>query len=100
MKHLHSADDLERQVAELKRALAVSETHRAAALAQRDAEAATRQRLAAIVEASRDAIWSWNADGIIESWNAEAERVLQYRPDEIIGRSLLSLVPPERAELA
>ncbi len=63
-------------------------------------DAAHRRLMAAIVEASRDAIWSWNADGIITSWNTEAERLLQYRPEEIIGQSLYVLVPPNRLERA
>lgn len=56
------------------------------------------QKLSAIVEASRDAIWSWNTDGIIESWNAEAAHLFQYSADEIIGRSLLLLAPPEQLD--
>ena len=59
-----------------------------------------RQQLVAIVEASRDAIWSWTPDCTITSWNAEAERLFQYKPDEIIGKSLLTLVPPERMDRA
>lgn len=55
-----------------------------------------RQLLAAIVRASHDAIWSWNADGVITSWNAEAERLFGYRADEIVGKSLLTLVPEDR----
>ena len=58
------------------------------------------RRLAAIVEASRDAIWSWTPDGTINSWNAEAQRIFQYAPSEIIGRSLLTLVPEELLEAA
>jgi PAS domain S-box-containing protein len=56
--------------------------------------------LAAIVEASRDAIWSWTNDGIIISWNGEAERMFGYRAEEILGTSLLKLVPLERVDLA
>ena len=59
-----------------------------------------RHLLAAIVKASRDAIWSWNTDGVITSWNAEAERLFGYDADEIVGKSLLTLVPEERVELA
>lgn len=58
------------------------------------------QQLATIVEASRDAIWSWAVDGTITSWNAEAERMLGYTAEEILGKSLLTLVPPERIEAA
>ena len=67
---------------------------------QRLEDNAHHQTLAAIIGASRDAIWSWTPECIITSWNAEAERLFQYRPDEIIGSSLFTLVPPERAELA
>jgi PAS domain S-box-containing protein len=59
-----------------------------------------RQLLAAIVNASHDAIWSWDADGVVTSWNAEAERLFGYATDEIIGKSLLMLVPEDRLELA
>ena len=58
------------------------------------------QRLAAIVEASRDAIWSWNRELGIESWNAEAARLFHYRADEIVGQSLLILVPSDLRDRA
>lgn len=65
----------------------------------RDLEA-ERAQLAAIVEGSRDAIWSWNPDGIITRWNAEAERLFGYSKSEIIGQSLLQLVPSDRRDKA
>lgn len=58
------------------------------------------QDLAAIVEASRDAIWRWTVNGTITSWNAEAERLLGYRSEEIVGKPLLSLIPADRMERA
>ena len=58
------------------------------------------QQLATIVEASRDAIWSWAIDGTITAWNGEAERMLGYTANEILGKSLLTLVPSERLEAA
>jgi PAS domain S-box-containing protein len=58
------------------------------------------QLRSAIVNASHDAIWSWNPEGIVTSWNAEAERLFGYAAAEIIGNSLLMLVPPDRMERA
>jgi two-component system cell cycle sensor histidine kinase/response regulator CckA len=54
--------------------------------------------LAAIVESSRDAIVGRSVEGIVTSWNAAAERLFGYRADEMIGRSVDVLAPPERGD--
>ena len=63
---------------------------------RRQAEEAKR-RLAAIVESSEDAIFSKTLDGIITSWNKSAERLYGYSAEEIVGRSVSVLAPPDRS---
>lgn len=58
-----------------------------------------RARLAAIVECSYDAVIS-AANGCITSWNPAAERLLGYSAEEILGKPLNLLMPPNRADEA
>jgi PAS domain S-box-containing protein len=55
-----------------------------------------RLRLASIVESSEDAIIGKSLDGTIISWNDGAEMMYGYTADEVTGRSITVLNPPDR----
>jgi PAS domain S-box-containing protein len=56
------------------------------------------RRLAEIVESSDDAIISTDLATIISTWNKGAERLYGYPAEEIIGKPIRVLVPPDRVE--
>jgi PAS domain S-box-containing protein len=68
---------------------------RAAQQKAQDEAMATRLYLASIVESSEDAIISKSLDSTIRTWNRGATKLLGYEPEEVIGRPVTILIPPD-----
>ena len=54
-----------------------------------------RSVLVSIVNSSNDAIIGKKLDGTIMSWNKAAERYYGYLAEEVIGKSIEIIIPPE-----
>jgi PAS domain S-box-containing protein len=57
-----------------------------------------RMLKADIVESSDDAIIGKTLDGIVSSWNKAAERIFGFTASEMIGQSILAIIPLERRD--
>ena len=67
-------------------------------VADRQAAEQVTQRLAAIVGSSDDAILALDRDGAVVNWNHGATRLYRYAEDEVIGRPVSMLIPPDRRD--
>jgi PAS domain S-box-containing protein len=56
------------------------------------------RRLASVIESSDDAILSMTLETIIATWNKGAERLYGYTSEEMIGKSVTILIPPNRID--
>jgi PAS domain S-box-containing protein len=54
----------------------------------------SERRFRSIIEEAEEAYVSFAADGVIREWNREAERLLGWTQEEIIGSSVLETVVP------
>ena len=57
-----------------------------------------RLYLASIVDSSDDAVIGKTLDGIVTAWNRAAEAIFGYAEDEIVGRPITLLLPPDRLQ--
>lgn len=55
----------------------------------------SRFRLAAIVDSAEDAIVSKDLNGFVRTWNQGACRMFGYTAEEMVGESILRLIPKE-----
>jgi two-component system cell cycle sensor histidine kinase/response regulator CckA len=67
-------------------------------ITERQQAARITSELAAVVAYSNDAIVACTLDGKIVSWNIGAERIYGYASEEMIGKPLDLLIPPDRLD--
>lgn len=53
----------------------------------------SRERMSAILDSATDAIVCADAGGRVVLWNPAAERILGHAPEDVVGRSLTTIVP-------
>jgi diguanylate cyclase (GGDEF)-like protein/PAS domain S-box-containing protein len=58
----------------------------------------TLEHFQAIVQSSDDAIISKTLDGLVTSWNSGAQSIFGYTEQEMLGKSMVVLFPPERRD--
>lgn len=66
--------------------------------ASKEGDGGSDARLAAIVEGTQDAIYATTLGGLVTDWNDGAARLFGYRADEVVGRRVTLLLPPERTQ--
>lgn len=67
-------------------------------ITERKGSESAMARLAAIVESSDDAIIGKDLSSIITSWNTGAEKIFGYSAAEMLGNSIMQLIPADRQD--
>ena len=67
-------------------------------ITMRKKEEEVLRQIQLIVEDSHDAIIGETLEGVITSWNGGAAKMLGYYSQEVVGKSAISLLPPEMKE--
>jgi PAS domain S-box-containing protein len=98
-KNQTTESELQRRIGELERQNRILErriSHAGEILGQEALSMAERANawLAAVIESSDDAIVSKDLNGVVTSWNRAAERIFGYTASEMIGSSILRIIPP------
>lgn len=61
---------------------------------------ADQRRMRAVLATSHEAFVALDGQGLVSEWNAEAERTFGWTRDEALGRTMQSLIIPERLRVA
>jgi PAS domain S-box-containing protein len=92
---MSARDTLEERIRERSAELLLTNERLRQQIDERQRDQEKILHLASIVESSDDAIVGRALDGTVISWNRGAERIFGYSADEIVGRPVSILVPPE-----
>ena len=58
----------------------------------------SKEQFQALVESSSDWIWEVNRNGVYTYVSPKVEEILEYKPEEVVGKTPFDLMPPEEAE--
>ena len=64
-------------------------------ITQRSSDYNTLLKLESIIQCTDDAVISLSLDGVIQSWNPAAEKIFGYTSKEVIGNSIVLMIPTD-----